>query len=120
MQFLFQGNTIRVIRTTQDEKTGKAKPVGIGRLNRAKPQINEKLRSACTAAELVEVQAWIQRQQSVAQLKEEYAAESLAEQMALAAQWFKTVEPADARQAADDIRAAWAALRRTISKATKA
>lgn len=111
MHFRIIGNKVRILRTLQDPATGKAKAERVGNLDRAKMVVGDKLRAACNEVELAEIQDWIERQQSLSQLKAEYAAETLAEQMALAQQWFKAADPNEVGAIANEVRAAWASLR---------
>jgi hypothetical protein len=80
-------------------------------LDRAKMVVGDQLCAACNDAELAQIQDWIDRQQSLSQLKAEYAAETLAEQMHLARKWFKAADPNEVRAIAEEVRAAWASLR---------
>ena len=116
MHFRFRGNNIQVVKSQPDHSSGKAKSVPIGSINRATLVMSEKLRANCSAEDLKEIQAWVKRHQSVHELKRRHAALTLPEQMAAAAEWFATAGPDEARQAADDIIANIAALRRTLAK----
>lgn len=116
MHFRFRGNNIQVVKTQPDPTTGKAKSVPLGSINRATLAISDKLRESCSPEELKEIEAWVQRYQVIDKLKNKHAALTLAEQMAAATAWFEEpdLDLAEARQAADDIMATMAFLRRAL------
>ena len=88
----------------------------MGSINRASLAISDKLRESCSPAELQEIQAWVLRHQIIDKLKNRHAALTLPEQMAAATQWFEEgdFDVNEARQAADDIMATLAFLRRAL------
>ena len=118
MHYRFRINNIQVVKSIPDPETGKAKSIPVGSINRATMAISDKLRESCSATELQEIQAWVQRHQAIEKLKHRHAALTLPEQMALATQWFEEgdFDVEEARQAADDIISTMATLRRAFVK----
>jgi hypothetical protein len=116
MHFRFRGNNVQVVKTQRDRTTHKAKSVPLGSINRATLAISEKLRAACTASELQEIETWVKRYQAVYELKRKHAALTLPEQMAAAIQWFNSASPDEARVLADDVMTATAALHRVLNR----
>ncbi len=116
MHFRFRGNNIQIIKSQPDPATGKAKSVPLGSINRAKLTISDTLRANCSAADLKEIEAWVQGYQATAGLKSKHAAFTLPEQMAAAMEWFETANPGEARQIADDILTTSSALRSLLNK----
>lgn len=120
MYFRFRGNNIQVVRTVTDQATGKAKSVPVGSINKANLRVSDNLAKACSTAELAEIESWVVRQRSRDILKQEHAAVTLPEQMALAAEWFGTTNSEDTQLLADDIVVAWVDLRTSINKLLRA
>ena len=116
MHFRFRGNNIQVVKSQPDGDSGKAKSLPMGSINRATMAISDKLRSSCSPEELREIEAWVKRYQTVHELKQKHAALTLPEQMAAAAAWFKTADPDEARQVAEDVIATTTVLRRAMAK----
>src|SRR5688572_26223043 len=116
MHFRFRGNNIQVVKSIKPEPGSKAVATPIGSINRATLAISDKLRSSCTAAELEEIEAWVKRYQKVDGIKHHYAALTLPEQIAAAAEWFEQASPDEARQIADDIMTTNAMLRRVLNR----
>ena len=116
MHYRFRVNSIQVVKSQPDPETGKAKSVPMGSINRATMAISNKLRESCSPAELQQVVDWVQRHQSIEKLKNRHAVLTLPEQMAAATQWFEDgdFDVNEARQAADDIMATMAFLRRAL------
>jgi len=114
--FRFRGNNIQVVKTQPDPATGKAKSVPFGSINRATLAISNKLRSNCSATELAEIEAWVQRYQALDVLKRKHAALTLPEQMSAATRWLDQASPEEARPVADDILATMTLLRRVLNR----
>lgn len=116
MYFRFRGNNIQVVKTRPDQRTGRAKSVPLGSINRATLAISDGLRKHCTPEELHEIENWVRRYQAVDDLKRKHAALTLPEQMAAAAQWLEQASPEEAREVAESIIATAAELRRTLNR----
>lgn len=117
MHFRQRSKAIQVIRTTYDSQTKRAKNQILGSILKGNPQVSEQLNAACSPAELKEVNAWLEQYRGFELLKNEYAAKSLPEQIALAAAWFEQ-QPQDdnARLLATSVFFEWAALRNIFKK----
>ncbi len=111
MHFRFRGNSVQIVRSQTDSATGKAKSIPIGTINRDNLKISDKLKANCSPTELNEIESWVTRYQAVDELKRAHAAATLAEQMALAAEWFANANPEEARQLTDDVLQTWGSLR---------
>ncbi len=116
MHFRFRGNSIQVVKSKPDDRTGKAKSVPIGSINRATLAMSDKLRGNCSSAELKEIEAWVKRYQAVDKLKLRHSALTLPEQLSAAARWFEKASVEEARQVAEDTLAATAELRRVLNR----
>ena len=116
MHFRFRGNSIQIVKSQNDQETGKAKSVPLGSINRASLLVSDKLRANCSPSELQEIETWVKGYQSVVDLKNKHAALTLSEQMGAAIGWFEKADQAEARQAVDDILATWALLRAVLNK----
>jgi hypothetical protein len=116
MHFRFRGNNIQVVRSQIDPKSGKAKSIPIGSINRAKLAVSEKLSANCSPDELKEIEAWVKRRHEIEKLKVKVAALTLPEQVASAIKWFETASPQEAREPAEEALAALAQLRRVLTK----
>jgi hypothetical protein len=116
MHFRFRGNNIQVVKSQPDPKSRKAKSVPLGSINRITLAISDKLQRRCSEEELKEIEDWVRRYRTVDDLKQKHAALTLPEQMAAATQWFAQASPEEAHQAADDILATTALLRRVLNK----
>ena len=116
MHFRFRGNNIQVVKSLPDPITGKSRSIPVGSINTVNLRITEKLRDNCTPSELQEIEAWVQRYQSVAHLKNKHAALTLPEQMAAAALWFEQAHAEEAREGAENVLAAITELRRVLHK----
>lgn len=117
MHFRARNNVVQVIRTTYDTDTKKAKGTIVARLVRAKPEITEAIRQALTAAELAEVQGWLDGQNRLQQLNAEHAAWNLADRLEQAAQWFAEAPDSDTtRQLAGQAVQGWQQLRSVLKR----
>jgi len=116
MHFRFRGNNIQVVKSQLDPKTGKAKSIPLGSINRANLAVSEKLSGNCSPDELKEIEAWVSRYRGVDDLKHKVAALTLPEQIAAAMQWFKQASPDEGREPAEEILASIAILRRMLNK----
>ena len=88
----------------------------MGSINRVTLAISENLRRNCSPEEIEEIEAWVKRYRRIDELKQRHAALTLPEQIAAATAWFKTASEDEARQAAEDVIATTAMLRRALAK----
>lgn len=118
MHFRQRSKAIQVIRTSYDPNTKGAKNQIVGKILKENPQVSEALKSACSPEELKEVSVWLEQYRGFELLKNEYAAKSLPEQLALATTWFELQQPKDenARALATSVFVEWAALRNILKK----
>ena len=119
MYFRIHQNTVQLVRTEQDQQTKKPKATIVGRLKRAKPEMDEDLKKALTPEETAEVERWMVSDQRLQALKEEVAALSLAETMEYAEEWFMHQDGSEvARMLATQVAASWLRLRNQMRKHT--
>lgn len=116
MHFRFRGNSIQIVRSQPDPKTGKARSIPLGSINRASLVVSDKLRANCSAGELQEIESWVKGYQSTVDLKSKHAALTLPEQIGAAIGWFEKAKPDEARQVVEDIVATWTLLRAVLHK----
>jgi hypothetical protein len=116
MHFRERNQVVQVIRTKYDAAEKKGKNEIVGRLPKANPKITDELNAALTKEERKEVAAWIEGYGKVAQLRREFAARTLHEQLALAQEWFTDQKGEEARLLAASLVPAWARLRGTLRK----
>jgi len=117
MHFRIRQNIVQLVRTEYDKETKKPKATIVGRLKRAKPELDEELKKALTPEEITEVERWMATDQRLQALKEEVASLSLAETMELAEQWFARQNGnEDARLVATQVVASWQRLRSQMRK----
>ena len=116
MHFRDRGQMVQVIRTKYDPSSKKGKNEIVGRLTKSNPSISDELKSALSAAERKEVEAWIAGNAGVVRLKTELAARTLQEQLALAEEWFANQKGDDARVLVAGLIPAWARLRNLLKR----
>jgi len=117
MHFRARNNVVQVIRTSYDADTKKAKGLIVARLSRVKPELSAEIRQALTAAEVAEVQAWIDGQNRLQRLNAEHAAWNLAGQLEQAAQWFAEAgDNETSRQLAAQAQQGWQQLRAVLKR----
>lgn len=116
MHFRERGNVVQVIRTTYDSSSKKGKNEIVGRLVKNNPQVSDDLKATLTSEERKELSAWIDGHAASERLKRELAARTLAEQLALAKEWFKGQKNDDARALAATLSPAWMQLRSVLKR----
>ena len=116
MFFRFRGNNIQIVKSQLDPKTGKAKSVPLGSINRSNLLVSDNLRQNCSPAEVKEIEAWVKRRRDIDEARRKVVALTLAERIALATEWFAEAKPEDARDAAEEVLMATSALRRTLDQ----
>ena len=114
MYFRFRGNNIQIVKSKMDPATGKARSIPVGSINRANLAVSDKLAANCSAQELKEIKAWVNRYRGVDDLKRKVAALTLPEQVAAAIQWFEHADPGEAADAAEDALTALGMLRQVL------
>lgn len=119
MKFILAGNRVQVQRVLKDEKTGEVTEELVGVMQRDSRRVGAKLRSACTASELAEIEAWIEHQRRLSDLEAEHAAHTLSEQITRATKWLRHADAAEAAQVLEDIKAALPGLRRIVKRFEK-
>jgi hypothetical protein len=117
MHFRYRNHIVQVIRTTYDPATKKPRTEIVGRLQRTDPKIDDELRSACTPAEVAEVERWVASQMKARAVAAEHAAWTLGEQFARAAEWFAATPDDDAaRVVAAEAQQQWVLLRNVMRR----
>jgi hypothetical protein len=106
---------VQFVRTTYDVAGKKARAVVVGRMPLENPGITDELCAVLTDAEVKEAEVWIEGQGRLAKLREELAAMTLAETLALANRWFaRQTDSGAAARAAANLLPELQALRRTL------
>lgn len=117
MHFRIRKNVIQLIRTTYDGTKKKGTNIIIGSVSLSKPEISQELSSKLTEAEMSDFQIWLDSQHKTKMLREEIAALSLADTLALAEKWFEREDPNTSLQlAAQDATLQWQSLRKVFAK----
>jgi hypothetical protein len=116
MHFRFRGNNIQVVKSQMDPETGKAKSVPLGSINRVTLAVSEKLSAGCSPGELKEIESWVKRYRSVAELKCKVAALTLPEQISAAIEWLDQADDEAVGEIAEDLFAATTVLRRALNE----
>jgi hypothetical protein len=116
MHFRERGNVVQIIRTKYDSGSKKGKNEIVGRLVKANPQISDALEKTLTTEERKELAAWLKGHATLERLKRELAVHTLAEQLALAKEWFKAQKGDDARILAATLLPAWVQLRGVLKR----
>lgn len=117
MHFRIRKNVIQLIRTTYDDNKKKGINSIIGTVPLSKPELSDASRMQLTKEEISAFDTWINTQHRTSMLREEIAALTLAETMALAEKWFE--RDSDSRTThivVHDIVSHWQSLRRTLTK----
>ena len=115
MHFRIRKQVVQLVRMNYDAtiKRGRAQVVGSVKLS--DPILPENLRSELTQQEIDEFEQWMATQYRSHTLKQELAALTLAEQIDLAGEWFKTEgNNATTRIVADEIVRSWKELRKQL------
>ncbi|UEM04024.1 hypothetical protein JL101_000865 [Skermanella rosea] len=123
MQFRERRRVIQVIRTTYDPAVKRGRSEVVGKIDKDAPVIPEKLRKACTQAEVAEIETWLAERETA--LRTETIRDdtgTLAERMRRAADYFRhhaTGSEGDEQAAvhAADIWLAWEDLKKAMRKA---
>jgi tRNA-dihydrouridine synthase len=88
VHFRLRRNVVQLVRTSYNAFTKKPKAVVVGRMSLRDPELSPELKRQLTEAEIAEAEAWIEVQHRMNSLKEEFAALTLPETLALASRWF--------------------------------
>jgi hypothetical protein len=118
MQFRERRQVIQVIRTIYDPAIKRGRSEVVGRIDRQSPEIGRDLRGACSADELTEIEAFLNRL-SRRQTREaaDKAAAGLPAQMRLAEAWFRHHDGDGAGPLAAEVWTAWQDLAKALRKA---
>jgi len=117
MHFRIRKNVIQLIRTTYNDSKKRGINSIIGTILLSKPDLSEELRMQLTAEEISAFETWIDTQHRTNMLREEIAALTLAETMALAEKWFERDSDSRTTHAVvRDIVFHWQSLRRVLAK----
>jgi hypothetical protein len=115
MHFRTRRNVVQLVRTTYDQVGKKPKATVVGRLRLDQPELTPELRAALNAQELSETQAWLEGNYRTQMLREELAALTLPETLAMANSWFaRNRQSPAAAAAASTLLPNLQALRRTL------
>jgi hypothetical protein len=116
MHFRERGKIVQIIRTSYDAESKKGKNEIVGRLVKNNLKVPSQVDSALTDKERKEVKAWIEGYGNTERLKKELAVRTLAEQMAVAEEWFKDQKGEDARVLSATLYRSWVQLRMVMKK----
>lgn len=116
MHFRLRKNVIQLIRTAYDESKKKGNNTIIGTVRLSKPVLSDELRMKLTAEEISAFDVWLNTQHRTDRLREEIAALTLADTMALAEKWFERESHSSAAPVAmRDIMSRWQSLRKVLA-----
>lgn len=117
MHFRIRKNVIQLIRTTYDDSKKKGMTTIIGTVQLAAPIISDNLREQLSAEEISAFDHWLNNQHRIIRLREEIAALSLTENLALAEKWFEnTTDVNSASSLVPDIISRWQSFRKVLTK----
>lgn len=115
MHFRTRRNVVQLVRTTYDDVGKKPKAVVVGRLRLDKPVLSAELQGELSAAEQQEFREWLEGNYRTQMLREELAALTLPETLALANDWFiRNKDSPAATAAAASLLPSLQALRKTL------
>ncbi|MDP2902807.1 MAG: hypothetical protein Q8N96_06825 [Methylovulum sp.] len=117
MHFRIRKNVVQLIRTAYDDSKKKGINSIIGTVQLSKPSLSDNLRMQLTAEEICAFEIWINTQHRTSMLREEMAAMTLAETMALAEKWFERNSGSSATHTVvRDIVFHWQSLRKVLAQ----
>jgi hypothetical protein len=116
MHFRDRGQVVQLIRTSYDSSSKKGRSEIVGRLVKANPQVSEALEAALTPKERKELAAWLTGHATTERLRRELAVRTLAEQLALARDWFADKKDDEARILAATLVPTWVQLRIVLKR----
>ena len=117
MHFRIRKNVIQLIRTTYDVDKKKGVNTTVGAVPLSAPELKADLRSQMSGDEILAFESWVATQHRTNLLREELAAMTLAESLALADKWFeKHGDSQPANAIVRDILLNWHSLRKTLAK----
>jgi len=115
MHFRIRKNIVQLIRTEYDPQTKKPKTTIIGRMPRTAPVITDELHNLLTSKEIAEAETWIEQNNRITLIREEYAALTLADALKQANRWFQRQGDSEAAHiAAENLIHELQALRKTL------
>ncbi len=117
MHFRLRKNVIQLIRIAYDDAKKKGNNTVIGTVKLSNPVLSDELRLKLTSEEIKAFDVWLNTRHRTDRLREEMAALTLAENMALAEKWFE--REGDSRGAqivVNDIVPQWHNMRRLLIK----
>lgn len=118
MQFRERRRVIQIIRTIYDPRIKRGRSAVIGRMNRDKPEISDKLKKILAADELAEVEAFVAlRTQNLNEETVRGAAFDLAQRMRQAETYFRSHKDDSAVRLGAEIWTAWDDLKKAMTKA---
>ena len=117
MHFRIRKNVIQLIRTTYDDTKKKGVNSIIGTVQLATPIISDNLREQLSPEEINVFDNWLNNQHRIIRLREEIAALSLTENLALAEKWFENnTDINSASSLVPDIISHWQSFRKVLAK----
>ncbi len=115
MHFRLRRNIVQLVRTLYDPATKKPKAMVVGRMPLRDPEVTPELKRKLTDAEIAEAEAWIDVHHRMNSLKEELAALTLPESIALASRWFsRNADSPTAAAVIPQLQTALQSLRKTL------
>jgi hypothetical protein len=116
MMFRFRGDRVNVVRTQYMSDTQRPKQTFVGSLSKHNPEVGAKLKAACTAEEIAEIEDWIDSYEQTQRAEAELNVRRLPEKMASAAEWIAALPADEAARLGSNILAAWPVLSAAIKK----
>jgi hypothetical protein len=114
MHYRIRGNSVQVVKTQPDPKTGKVRSVPVGSANLATGKLSDRLSQGLTPAEIAEVETWTTARTELERQKRGLEARMLPETLAHIAEWVGQADKAEVEQVADQVQFAMADLRRAL------
>lgn len=115
MHFRIRGNSVQIVKTTPDAK-GKAVSTPVGSMNLNTLQLADTVKSACSKAELREIEAWVARYRHVQTLQQEVAGRTASTSLQSAAALLATLPEDEAVAVYEDIKRAFQGVRAAAKK----
>ena len=117
MHFRVRKNVIQLVRMRYEPETKRGRSEIVGSIKLANPVLNEELQAQLTADEIAEFAHWLETHHRKESVRQELAALTLADTLALAEAWFQQQgNSATAQDITPEILAAWQSLRRVLGK----
>lgn len=118
MHFRVRRHVVQLVRMTYDPSIKRGKAEIVGSVKLADPVLPDALRKKLTSSDISEFNTWLSTHRRTDMLKQELAALTLSEQMAIAQNWFEHQEDTDedAQLLAAELLRSWHLLRKVLKQ----